>query len=50
MNKYEEEMFFRGVQSLPMISPDNKKSTLSLKKLKELIDKLSENEVSDLIS
>ncbi|MDR2916107.1 MAG: hypothetical protein LBV74_14990 [Tannerella sp.] len=43
LKKYEEEMFFRGVKSLPMISPDNKKSALSLEKLKELTDKLSED-------
>ena len=43
LKKFEEEMFFRGVTSLPMMSPDNKKTTLSLEKLKELAGKLSEN-------
>jgi len=42
LKKYEEEMFFRGVESLPMMSPDNKKSTLSREKLKELIGRIPE--------
>ena len=44
LKKHEEEMFFRGVESLPMISPDNKKNMLSRVKLKELIEKLPEGE------
>ena len=40
LEKFNEEMFFRGLKSLPMTSPDNKKNTLSAEKLKELIDKL----------
>ncbi|MDR0700626.1 MAG: hypothetical protein LBG28_15620 [Tannerella sp.] len=42
LKKFEEEMFFRGVDHLPMLSPDNKKNTLSKEKLKELIEKLPE--------
>jgi hypothetical protein len=34
--KFEEEMFFRGVKSLPMLSPDNKKNSLSIEKMKEM--------------
>ena len=40
LTKFDEEMFFRGLESLPMLSPDNKKNTLSDEKLKELIKKL----------
>ena len=40
LKKFHEEMFFSGVNSLPMISPDNKKNTITIEKLKELIDKL----------
>ena len=43
LKKFEEEMFFRGVTSLPMLSPDNKQNTLSLEKLKELTGQLSGN-------
>jgi len=43
LKKFEEEMFFRSVTSLPMISPDNKKNTLTIEKLKELTKKLSSN-------
>ena len=42
LKKFEEEMFFRGVNSLPMLSPDNKKNTLSKEKLKELTQRISE--------
>ena len=42
LKKFEEEMFFRSVTSLPMTSPDNKTNTLSIEKLKELTGKLSE--------
>jgi tetratricopeptide (TPR) repeat protein len=42
LKKFEEDMFFRSVTSLPMLSPDNKKTTLSRERLKELI-KLVEN-------
>ena len=42
LRKYDEEMFFRGVESLPMVLPNNKKTTISKEKLKELIGKLSE--------
>jgi tetratricopeptide (TPR) repeat protein len=40
LKEYEEVMFLRGVDSLPMTSPDNKKSTLTREKLKDLIEKL----------
>jgi tetratricopeptide (TPR) repeat protein len=43
LKKFEEEMFFRSVTSLPMLSPDNKRNSLSLEKLKELNGKLSNN-------
>ena len=39
---YQEEMFFKGIKSYPMISPDNKKNTISIEKIKELINKLPE--------
>ena len=42
LKKFHEEMFFAGVKSFPMVSPDNKKNTMSEEKLKELIDKLPE--------
>ncbi|MDL2304019.1 hypothetical protein LJC72_01595 [Bacteroides sp. OttesenSCG-928-D19] len=42
LKKYDEEMFFRGVESLPMLSPDNKKNTLSREKLKALLEKIPE--------
>jgi len=42
LKKYDEEMFFRGITSLPMITPENKTTTLSAEKLKELIKKLAE--------
>jgi tetratricopeptide (TPR) repeat protein len=38
LEKFDEEMFFRGVDHLPMLSPDNRKNTLSKEKLKELLD------------
>ena len=41
--KYQEEMFFRSMKEYPMVSPDNKRSTLSKEKLKELLDKLPES-------
>ena len=41
LKKFDEEMFFKGVTSLPMITPENKKTTLSSEKLKELIQSLS---------
>ena len=40
LGKYQEEMFFSGADNYPMISPDNKKNTISIEKIKELIDKL----------
>ena len=40
--KFHEEMFFTGVNSYPMISPDNKKNTITIEKINELIDKLPE--------
>ncbi len=42
LQKFEDEMFFRNVTSLPMLSLEKAKNTLSLEKLKELIAKLSE--------
>ena len=42
LEKFHEEMFFRSMKEYPMISPDNKKNTLSIEKIKELLDKLSE--------
>ncbi|MDR1098048.1 MAG: hypothetical protein LBL57_07955 [Tannerella sp.] len=36
LRKFEEEMFFRGLKSLPMHSPDNKKNSLSIEKVKEM--------------
>ena len=42
LNSFHEEMFFTGVKSLPMVSPDNKKNTITIEKIKELIDKLAE--------
>lgn len=37
LKKFEEDMFFKSVTSLQMLSPDNKKTTMSREKLKELI-------------
>ena len=45
LEKYHEEMFFTGLKSYPMISPDNKKNTISIEKIKELIDKLPYREI-----
>jgi len=42
LEKYREEMFFRSINEYTMIAPDNKKNTLSIEKLKEIIDNLSE--------
>ena len=40
LRKIHEEMFFRGEKSLTMISPDNKKNSITIEKIKELIDQL----------
>ncbi|MDR0572447.1 MAG: tetratricopeptide repeat protein [Tannerella sp.] len=42
LERYQEEMFFKGVNSLPMITPDNKKMLFSEEKLKEMLAYLSE--------
>jgi hypothetical protein len=42
LEKFHEEMFFKGLKSYQMIAPDNKKNTISFEKVKELIDKLPE--------
>ena len=42
LETFHEEMFFRGLNSYPMISPDNKKNTLPIEKLKALIEKFPE--------
>ena len=42
LEKFHEEMFFRSMKEYTMISPDNKKNTISIEKIKELLDKLSE--------
>ena len=41
LSRFQEEMFFRVMKEYPMVSPDNKRNTLSAEKIKELIDKLS---------
>jgi hypothetical protein len=41
LSKFEEEMTLNNLKSLPMLSPDNQKSTLSIEKLQELIRNLS---------
>ena len=46
---YQEEMFFKGIKSYPMISPDNKKNTISIEKIKELIGKLPERKIDQEI-
>lgn len=43
LKKFEEEMFFRSIESFPIITPDNRKNTLSKEKLKELTAKLANN-------
>ena len=42
---YQEEMFFKGMKNYPMLSPDNKKNTISIEKIKEIIGKLPERKV-----
>ena len=42
LKKYDEEMFFRGADNLPMVLPNNIKTTLTKEKLKEIIGKVSE--------
>ena len=41
--KFREEMFFRNMKEYPMISPDNKRSTISEERLQELIRQLPES-------
>ena len=43
LKAFENDMLLREQTSLPMLSPDNKKSTLSIEALQELIDQLSIN-------
>ena len=42
LQKFHEDLFFRGAQSQTLLAPDNKKSTITLKQLNELIQKLPE--------
>lgn len=42
LKKYDEEMFFRDMDHLPMVAPDGKKNTISKEKIRETIRKLSE--------
>jgi len=42
LEKFREEMFFRGIKEYPMISPDNKRSTVTEARLQELIQQLPE--------
>jgi hypothetical protein len=42
LKRFNEELFFSGATSLPMLSPDNKRSMLTKEKLKEFIDKFAE--------
>lgn len=40
LEQFHEDMFFRGVKEHILLAPDNKKTTITLEKLKELIQKL----------
>ena len=40
--QFKEDMFFRGIKEHPMISPDNKRSTIAEARLQELIQQLPE--------
>ena len=40
LEKFRTEMFFRSMKEYPMIAPDNKKSTVSIERLQELIQQL----------
>lgn len=42
LKKYNEEMFFRDVDSLPMITPEGKKTAISKEKLREVLRKLED--------
>ena len=44
LEQFKEEMFFRGMKEYPMISPDNKKTTISFERLQELIERLPKDE------
>ena len=42
---FREDMFFRGIKEHPMITPDNKRSTISEARLQELIERLPQGEI-----
>ena len=42
LEKFRDEMFFRSMKEYPMIAPDNKKSTVSIERLQELIQQIPE--------
>ena len=43
LTQFRDDMFFRGIKEYPMLSPDNKRSTVTEARLQELIQKLPES-------
>ena len=41
LDKFHEEMFFRGLKEYPMVLPDNRKDKISIDVIKELIKSLT---------
>lgn len=44
LTMFQEDMFFRGLKSYPLISPDGKKSSITAEKLTEIINSIPEKE------
>ncbi len=48
LNAFYEDMFFRGIEELPALAPDGKKSTVKASEIKALIDLIPEDTAPSL--